>query len=298
MRGVQGKDFGLIATEKGYNLYVCGNGGAKPRHADLLAADLDEETCICFLDRFLMYYVMTADRLTRTSVWLEKLEGGIEHLRAVVIEDRLGIAADLEDMMQRVVDTYRCEWRDVVEDPAKQLRFRQFVNTPENEPEIEFISERGQSRPADWPTDGELTQLAIPAKTTIDADRTWVRVGSIKDFPIDGGSTIRYGYAQIAVFRFASRGEWYATSNMCPHKREFVLARGILGDARGEPKVACPLHKKTFSLKTGQCLTGEPCSIDTFPVKVEGDDVLLLLPPPGRLADGPAVEQRRCGDGC
>ena len=76
----QGKDFGIIATEKGWNLYVCGNGGAKPRHADLLAADIDAETCIKYIDRFLMYYTQTADRLTRTSVWLEKMEGGIDYL--------------------------------------------------------------------------------------------------------------------------------------------------------------------------------------------------------------------------
>lgn len=299
----QSKDFGLIATEKGYNLYVCGNGGSKPRHADLLAADLDEDTCVKYIDRFLMYYVTTADRLTRTSVWLEKLEGGIEHLRATVIDDKLGIAADLEAMMQRVVDTYRCEWKEVVNDPEKRRFFQQFVNTDETEPDIEIVSERGQSRPADWATDSvPLTQLILPDGKKYhesQEERTWVRVGCVSDFPEDGGGTIRYGYAQIAVFRFASRGEWYATSNMCPHKREFVLSRGILGDAANEPKVSCPLHKKNFSLKTGKCLTGEDYSIDTYPVKVEGDDVLLWLPPPGRLADGPAVEQRSsCQGSC
>ena len=301
----QGKDFGLIATEKGYNLYVCGNGGAKPRHADLLAADLDEETCLRYLDRFLMYYVTTADRLARTSVWLEKLEGGIEALRRVVIDDSLGVAAELEAMMQRVVDTYQCEWKAVVDSPDQQRRFRQFVNTDDTEPDIEIVSERGQSRPADWPSDTvPLSQFTLPdgrkyVPPAAPADqRTWVRVGAVKDFPGDGGGTIRYGFAQIAVFHFASRGEWYATSNMCPHKREFVLSRGILGDVQGEPKVACPLHKKTFSLKSGDCLTGEPYSIDTYPVKIDGDDVLLWLPPPGRLASGPAIEQRRCNGAC
>ena len=294
----QSKDFGLIATEKGYNLYVCGNGGTKPRHADLLAADLDEDTCLKYLDRFLMYYVTTADRLTRTSIWLEKLEGGIVHLRETVIDDKLGIAADLEAMMQNVVDTYQCEWKDVVNNPEKRRFFQQFVNTPDSEPDIEIVSERGQSRPADWNGDTvPLTQLTLPnGRKYSDApnDHTWVRVGTISDFPEDGGRSIRYGYAQIAVFRFVSRNEWYATSNMCPHKREFVLSRGILGDLHGEPKVSCPLHKKNFSLKTGQCLTGESYSIDTYPVKIDGDDVLLWLPPPGRLAESPAVEQRKC----
>lgn len=300
----QSKDFGLIATENGYNLYVGGNGGTKPRHADLLAADLDEETCLRYIDRFLMYYVTTAERLTRTSVWLDKLPGGIRQLRAVVIEDSLGIATELEAMMQRVVDTYRCEWRDVVEDPEKRKFFRQFVNSPDAEPDIELVSERGQPRPADWSDDTiPLAQLRLPngesyLRQPPADDRTWVRVGSVKDFPVNGGAAIRYGYAQLAVYHFASRNEWYASANMCPHKREFVLARGILGDLQGEPKVACPLHKKAFSLKDGRCLTGENYAIETYPVKIDRDDVFLFLPPPGRLATAPAIEQRRCSDGC
>ena len=90
----------------GYNLYVCGNGGTKPRHADLLAADIDESTAITYIDRFLMYYIMTADRLTRTAVWLEKLEGGIEHLKEVIISDKLGLCTELEERIQFLVDTY------------------------------------------------------------------------------------------------------------------------------------------------------------------------------------------------
>lgn len=302
----QSKDFGMIATEQGYNLYVCGNGGSKPRHADLLAADIDEETCLRYIDRFLMYYTTTADRLTRTSVWLEKLPGGIEHLKDVVIHDKLGIAADLESMMQRVVDTYRCEWRDVVEDPEKRKFFEQFVNTDETDPSIEFVTERGQKYPAPWQDD--LVQLEPPAGRVLPKDQsaqrdapshhTWVRVGKVEDFPVNGGAAVRYGYAQIAVFRFDSRGEWYATQNMCPHKKEFVLSRGMIGDLKGTPKVACPLHKKTFSLETGACLSGEDYSIRTYPVKVEGDDVLLWLPPPGELATAPAILQRQCATAC
>src|SRR5215471_5050355 len=160
----QGKDFGLIATEKGYNLYVCGNGGAKPRHADLLAADLDEETALKYIDRFLMYYIQTADRLTRTSVWLENMEGGIERLREIIIDDKLGICAELERMMQHLVDTYECEWTKVVNDPERRKAFRQFVNTEESEVGIEIVTERGQNRPADWPKDGvQLQQIeAMP----------------------------------------------------------------------------------------------------------------------------------------
>ena len=287
----QGKDFGLVATERGYNLYVCGNGGAKPRHADLLAVDIDEATAITYIDRFLMYYIMTADRLTRTAVWLEKLEGGIEHLKEVIIEDKLGICAELEARLQFLVDTYTCEWAEAVRDPEKRQRFRQFVNTDETEPGIEIISERGQQRPGDWPSETvSLVQLQVfneqkrhAAAQAQEAPRTWVKVGTVHDFPYDGGATVKYGKVQIAVFNFTSRGAWYACQQMCPHKKAFVLSRGIIGDANGTPKVACPLHKKTFSLKSGVCLSGDDYVVQVFAVKVEGDDVYLELPPPAVL---------------
>jgi nitrite reductase (NADH) large subunit len=284
----QCKDVGLIATEKGYNLYVCGNGGSKPRHADLLAADLDEETALRYIDRFFMYYIMTADRLTRTSVWLEKLEGGIEHVRDVVVHDKLGLAAELEARIQSLVDTYQCEWAAVVNDPEKRKWFQQFTNTTDSEPCIEFVSERGQSRPANWPSDMvaldqfrmlDGRSLAEHEEEQLQQPR-WVQVGKASDFPLDGGATIKYGASQIAVFNFASRGEWYASQNMCPHKKAFVLSRGMIGDASGEPKVACPLHKKTFSLSGGQSLDGGEYHIRTFPAKVEGDNVYVELPPP------------------
>jgi nitrite reductase (NADH) large subunit len=285
----QGKDFGLVATEKGYNLYVCGNGGAKPRHADLLAADLDEETALRYIDRFLGYYITTADRLTRTSVWLEKLEGGIEHLRDVIIHDKLGLCRDFEEMIQYLVDTYECEWAAVVRDPEKRKWFRQFVNTDASEPCIEIISERGQQRPGDWPSElvslQQFYSLQEREEAVLqEAERTepavrWVPVGRTEDFPVDGGATVKYGQVQIAVYNFSSRGEWYATQNMCPHRKAFVLSRGILGDAQGEPKIACPLHKKTFSLRNGESLQGEDYRIRTFPVKVEDGQVYVELPP-------------------
>jgi nitrite reductase (NADH) large subunit len=287
----QSKDFGLVATERGYNLYVCGNGGARPRHADLLATDLDEEMAIRYIDRFLMYYIMTADRLTRTAVWIDKLEGGIEHLKDVIITDKLGICAELEAMMQSLVDTYQCEWAAVVNDPAKQKWFRQFVNTDESEVGIEIISERGQPRPGNWPSESvSLVQFKVLQEQTrpgaeqlATAPRTWVKIGGVDDFPVDGGATVKYGQVQIAVFHFTSRGEWYACQQMCPHKKAFVLSRGIIGDANGTPKVACPLHKKTFSLESGACLSGEDYAVQVFPVRVEGDDVYLELPPPAVL---------------
>jgi nitrite reductase (NADH) large subunit len=144
----QGKDVGIIATEKGWNLYVCGNGGMKPRHADLLARDLDDRTLIQFIDRFLMFYIRTGDRLQRTSTWLENLEGGIEYVRGVVCADALGIAAELEAVMQEFVDSYECEWKKAINDPETLKRFRHFVNSGQPDRNVVFVAERGQIRPA------------------------------------------------------------------------------------------------------------------------------------------------------
>lgn len=374
----QNKDVGLVATEKGYNLYVCGNGGAKPRHADLFASDVDEATVVRYIDRFLMYYIFTADRLTRTATWLEQMEGGLDHLRAVVIDDKLGLAAELEERMQRLVDTYKCEWKEVVNDPEKRKLYRQFVNTDETESGIELVDERGQQRPAYWPKEvvpleqvklanGQLlgesngraakgvagVESASPQQRAADKQRPvggedadhghpprvsrpsltnghhgattnghagtngysltdgvaggrrsasgdsrkpqWVRVGAVEDFPLDGGAAVKYGDVQIAVFNFASRGQWYACQNMCPHKNAFVLSRGILGTTGETPKVACPLHKKTFSLESGECTSGEELSVKVFPVKVEAGAVYLELPPQPQLDALLATELYRIG---
>jgi nitrite reductase (NADH) large subunit len=144
----QGKDVGIIAVEKGWNLYVCGNGGMKPRHADLLATDLDDRTLVRYIDRFLMLYIRTGDRLQRTSTWLENLEGGIDYVRQVVCEDSLGIGAELEADMQKLVDTYECEWKKAINDPETLKRFRHFVNSDAPDANVVFVAERGQIRPA------------------------------------------------------------------------------------------------------------------------------------------------------
>ncbi|HEX7303225.1 nitrite reductase large subunit NirB [Lentzea sp.] len=142
------KDFGVIATENGWNLYVGGNGGFTPRHADLLVSDVDTEELIRIIDRFLMFYIRTADRLQRTSVWLEGLDGGLDHLREVVVEDKLGICAELEAAMESHVSDYADEWRGVLEDPEKLARFTSFVNAPGTpDPSISFRAERGQRVP-------------------------------------------------------------------------------------------------------------------------------------------------------
>jgi nitrite reductase (NADH) large subunit len=144
----QSKDVGVIATEAGWNLYVCGNGGMKPRHANLLARDIDTPTLIRYIDRFLMFYIRTGDRLQRTSTWLENLEGGIDYVRQVVCEDSLGIGAELEADMDRVRANYACEWKVAIEDPQTLKRFRHFVNNDEKDRNVLFVEERGQIRPA------------------------------------------------------------------------------------------------------------------------------------------------------
>ncbi|NOW93660.1 nitrite reductase large subunit NirB [Mucilaginibacter sp. SG564] len=146
----QSKDFGIIATEKGWNLYVCGNGGSKPQHAQLLATDIDSTTCIKYIDRFLMFYIKTADPLTRTATWLNKMEGGMSYLKNVVINDSLGIAEKLDEEMQQLVNTYHCEWKEVIGSPNLRKRFAHFINAPEEkDPSIKFEAMREQVK-AQW----------------------------------------------------------------------------------------------------------------------------------------------------
>jgi nitrite reductase (NADH) large subunit len=148
----QSKDVGVIATEKGWNLYVCGNGGMTPRHAQLLASDLDDETLVRYIDRFLMFYIRTADRLQRTAPWLEAMDGGLDHLRDVVCADSLGLASEFEEAMARHVEGYACEWKGVLDDPNKLSRFVSFVNAPEvADPTVTFTAESGRIVPIGMP---------------------------------------------------------------------------------------------------------------------------------------------------
>jgi len=145
----RGKDVGVIATDQGWNMYVGGNGGFQPSHGQLLASDLDDDTLIRYIDRYMMYYIRTADRLQRTARWIEELPGGIDHVREVVVNDSLGLAADLEAGMARHVDNYEDEWAATLADPERLKRFRSFINAPDA-PDVGFprVAERGQHRPA------------------------------------------------------------------------------------------------------------------------------------------------------
>ena len=184
-------------------------------------------------------------------------------------------------MVERLEASYRTKldrrksWRD---------RFRHFANGPGGDDTLQFVQLRGQKRPAPWADPVE------PPPAPRD-ELLWVRLTTVAAVPPGGGTAVSYGPTQIAVFRSGDR--WYATQNMCPHRRDMVLARGIVGDAGGRPKVACPMHKKTFDLETGAGLADPSLSIATFPVQVtEGGDVLVQLPPPMALARGTQ------GDGC
>ncbi|MES2092962.1 MAG: nitrite reductase large subunit NirB [Actinomycetota bacterium] len=164
----RGKDIGIIASELGWNLYVGGNGGYQPAHAQLLAQDLDDETLIRYIDRYLMYYIRTADRLQRTARWQEELDGGLDHVRAVVCDDSLGIADELEAAMATHVGNYEDEWAATLKDPERLRRFRSFVNAPTTpDPAVMRVTERGQPRPAR--SDERATHLAgmtIPVRPT------------------------------------------------------------------------------------------------------------------------------------
>ena len=144
----QSKDIGVIATETGWSLYTCGNGGMRPRHADLFATGLDNETLIKYIDRILMFYCRTADRLQRTSVWFENLEGGLDYLKKVIIDDKLGICAELEAQMAQNIGQYQCEWKTTVENPELQKRFKHFINSEAKDDNLAYVVEREQIRPA------------------------------------------------------------------------------------------------------------------------------------------------------
>lgn len=301
----RGKDFGLIATEKGYNVYVCGNGGTTPKHAVLLAPDVPQDLCVKYLDRFLMYYIRTADRLQRTSKWLESLEGGIEQLRRVVMEDSLGIAATLEKQMAHLLDTYECEWKKVVETPELRAQFAQFRNTSATQQETVMVEERGQLIPVDKTapqiksgaasvTDTSAS-VALESPTAIsdasrafDASFEWIPFGSKDLFDENAGGAVLYGGTQLGVFNITElfngieRVSWFATQNMCPHDHAFVLAQGILGDADGRPKIVCPMDKKSYDLEDGSCMgsDNESMRLETFRVKVDDDGQLFILLPP------------------
>ncbi|HEI9727520.1 TPA: nitrite reductase small subunit NirD [Serratia marcescens] len=264
----QSKDVGVIATDKGWNLYVCGNGGMKPRHADLLAQDMSTEQLIRTVDRLLMFYIRTADRLQRTSTWMDNLEGGIDYLRQVILDDSLQIADELDREMSAVVATYQCEWQTTLASPDRLALFRPFVNSEIPDEGVVMVSERQQLRPA---THEERSMLAVPAaENTQEPAPGWVEVCSLSAIPANAGMAARLASQQIALFYLPGHPQQvFALSNHEPDSDANVLARGLVGDVKGEPVVISPLYKQRFSLRDGRSLDNSPHALRSWAVKVE-----------------------------
>ncbi|MCY0927318.1 nitrite reductase large subunit NirB [Streptomyces sp. H27-H1] len=223
----RGKDIGVIATANGWNLYVSGNGGATPRHADLLASNLDTAELFAMIDRFLMYYIRTGERLERTAAWIERLGGstaGLDHLKAVLIEDSLGICAELEAQMERHVSAYEDEWSAVLEDPAALERFGT----------------------VDFGTAAEGAAQSLE--------------------PGRGRTVVLPDGTEAAVFKDRA-GEVYAVGNRDPFSGADVIANGIMGSRDGVPVVASPMHKQVFDLRTGICLDDPEVSLPLVDLK-------------------------------
>ncbi|KAI0540250.1 nitrite reductase [Xylaria digitata] len=227
----QGKDFGLIATEKGFNIFVGGNGGASPRHAELLAKDVPPSEVIPILDRYLMFYIRTADKLQRTARWLEALPGGLKYLREVILEDKLGICASLESQMQELVDSFFDEWAEAIKDPAIASKFQQFANTSETVETVEVELDRGQSRPVFWPAEAATDDFkGLKDRWSSTAWQPVIEASyfaGADDTPNGISANIKRGDTQLALWRV--RGKYYATQQMCPHKRTFALSEGLIG---------------------------------------------------------------------
>lgn len=234
------------------------------------------------LDRYLIFYIRTADRLQRTARWIENLPGGINYLREVVIDDKLGLCADMERQMQDLVDSYFCEWSEILKDPERQRAFRQFNNTTETAETVEIITERDQRRPTYW------SKVAITAdfRSHQWSRLAWQPLVEASHFDSFSSAQVKRGDTQLAIFKV--KGAYFSTQQMCPHKRAFVLSDGIVGEAvDGRYWVSCPLHRCSFDLNgeaPGRCAGDAGMSVATFAVEERADGwVYLKLPPVGEL---------------
>ena len=278
----QNKDFGLIATEKGFNIFVGGNGGAKPRHSELLATDVAPDDVVPILDRYLSFYIRTADKLQRTARWIENLPGGIKYLQEVILQDKLGICADLEKQMQDLVGSFFCEWTEVLKDPKKVAQFSQFANTDENIPQaVEVITEREQERPAYWPKDSVKEDFRGHKWSEL-AWQPIIKADQFQDVATGDSKAVKRGDTQLAIFKV--RGKWYCTQQMCPHKRAFVLSDGLIGEdlANNKMWVSCPYHKRNYELggeSAGKCGNDDEVNIATFPVEERDDGFVYIKLP-------------------
>jgi nitrite reductase (NAD(P)H) len=271
---------------------VGGNGGAKPRHSELLAKDVAPTEVIPILDRYLMFYIRTADKLQSTARWVESLPGGIAYLRDVILHDKLGINASLEAQMQELVDSFFDEWAEAINTPSIAAKFRQFANTTDTLETMELEVDRGQTRPVMWtptaPAD-DFKGLRQRWSST-----TWQPILEASYFsgadalPNGISAPIKRGDTQLSVWRI--RGRYFATQQMCPHKRAFILSDGLVGEdppacdsnpnGASTPWISCPNHKRNFDLSTGECKNDEAFSIATFEVEEREDGLVYAKLPP------------------
>ncbi len=275
------KDIGVIAAENGWNLYVGGNGGFQPRHADLLLAGIDTATLIRTIDRFIVFYIRTADRLQRTASWLQALDGGLGFLRSVIVDDSLGIAAELDEAVARHVAGYEDEWAAVLADPGRLRRFGpEHLLHLRTRPAPPCLADRasagGRSGTGSGPvTHGAAAPAASAAAEPEAAAGSWTLVCRYADLLPERGAAALIGPVQVALFRTFD-GALYAIGNQDPFTGAFVLSRGIVGSRGDIPTVASPLHKQVFDLRTGTCLDDPAVSVPAYPVRASGAMVEVM----------------------
>lgn len=243
---------------------------------------------IPILDRYLMFYIRTADRLQRTARWLEALPGGMKYLREVILDDKLGINASLEAQMAELVDSFFDEWAEALSNPSIAAKFKQFANTDENLENMELETDRGQPRPVYWakePAREDFKGLRERWSST-----AWQPVLEASHFsgadalPNGISATVKRGDTQLAVWRIRER--YYATQQMCPHRRAFILSDGLVGSPEGggaessAPYISCPHHKRNYDLSKGDCKTDSELSIATFEVEERKDGMVYVKLPP------------------
>ncbi|MBT0993992.1 nitrite reductase large subunit NirB [Cellulomonas sp. DKR-3] len=266
----RGKDVGVIATAAGWNVYVGGNGGFTPRHASLLAEDLDAETLVRVIDRFLALYIRSADRLQRTAPWVADFPGGLDELRAIVVDDRDGLAAELEAEVERHVAGYVDEWQATLDDPAKLASFTPYLNAPQAaDPSLAYEPRRGQRVPA---------APSAPSVPPVPSGPTGpTAVCQVADLTPERGAGALLGTVPVALFRLSDE-RVLAVQQRDPFSGANVLSRGIVGDRAGRATITSPMHKQVWDLETGECLDPvgkDPLPLQTFHVTLSEGAVLV-----------------------
>jgi nitrite reductase (NADH) large subunit len=259
------KDLGIIATEGGWTLYVAGNGGRDVQIALVFAENLDDDTAIKYMDRLFMYYIKTANHLTRMGIWLNNIEGGIEHLKEIVINDSLNICQDLENDLNKLLTQAGCEWSSVLDRDDIKARFSHYVNSDREDQRIKHITARDQIQPVKFMRNPQQNGNQKFVESVL--IRKWQYVTDMEKIVPDSGVCALVNDIDIALFKSHKNDILFAVENIDPFSNTSVLSRGILGDKNGEPMVISPISRKKFSLRTGQCLDDEYTKIRVFEVR-------------------------------